>query len=277
MVTISRSFPSFHFKRYLFDCEVAPLDGSLGYAASQVDQEYARCVTDACQRHRLLGRRRSRLRHQDYANGPQGARCPAPHRWVRLAATEVHDWSLWARHASSGPHGRTEGLRSQAKGCDPAAEKREAKRRTVTDRVEVWRVFRQEEELGASQADELAHRFGLVTTEIVHDNDIAFPQRGHQDPLDIGSKALAADWPLKQLRCVAPIEAERGQKGRCLPTAMRNLGYESLATRRPSRAAAPWMRGAPHSGLSRLICQINSRSLRLTLGLPGRQRDFQRQ
>ena len=35
------------------------------------------------------------------------------------------------------------------------------------------------------------------------------------------------------------------------------------------------MRGAPHSGLSWLICRINSRSSRLTLGLPGRQRDFQ--
>src|SRR6266851_5505806 len=45
------------------------------------------------------------------------------------------------------------------------------------DRVQVRRVFRQEEELGPGWADELAHRFGFVTTEIVHDHDVAAAKR----------------------------------------------------------------------------------------------------
>ena len=50
------------------------------------------------------------------------------------------------------------------------------------DRVQVRRVFRQEEELGPGCADELAHRFGFVTTEIVHDHDVAGAKRGGRGP-----------------------------------------------------------------------------------------------
>src|SRR3979490_3487447 len=62
------------------------------------------------------------------------------------------------------------------------------------DRVQVRRVFRQEEELGPGCADELAHRFGFVTTEIVHDHDVAGAKRGDDDLLDLGPEALTVDW-----------------------------------------------------------------------------------
>jgi hypothetical protein len=45
----------------------------------------------------------------------------------------------------------------------------------------------------------------------------------------------------------------------------------------PSLSSSLWMRGAPHNGFSLLIRWMSSRSSRLTLGLPGRPRDFQRQ
>jgi hypothetical protein len=45
----------------------------------------------------------------------------------------------------------------------------------------------------------------------------------------------------------------------------------------PSLSISPWMRGAPHNGFSLHIRRIIARSSRLTLGLPGRPRDFQRQ
>jgi len=38
-----------------------------------------------------------------------------------------------------------------------------------------------------------------------------------------------------------------------------------------------WMRGAPQSGLARLIWRISRRISGVMLGLPGRRRDFQRQ
>ena len=69
-------------------------------------------------------------------------------------------------------------------------------REDLFDGVQVWRVLRQEEQFGPGRADELPHGFALVTAEIVHDDDVAFAQRRHQDTLDVGSKALAIDRPL---------------------------------------------------------------------------------
>src|ERR1700730_11311098 len=63
----------------------------------------------------------------------------------------------------------------------------------LLDRVQVRRVFRQEEELGTCCANELAYRFGFVTAEIVHDDDVAGTQRGDEDFLDIDPEALAVD------------------------------------------------------------------------------------
>jgi hypothetical protein len=63
----------------------------------------------------------------------------------------------------------------------------------LLDRVQVRRVFRQEEELGAGGADELAYNSGLVTAEIVHDYDVAGMKRGDEDLFDIGPEALTVD------------------------------------------------------------------------------------
>src|SRR2546430_3091019 len=63
----------------------------------------------------------------------------------------------------------------------------------LLDRVQVRRVFRQEEELGTGGADELAYCFGFVTAEIVHDDDVAGTKRGDKDLLDIGPEALTID------------------------------------------------------------------------------------
>ena len=45
----------------------------------------------------------------------------------------------------------------------------------------------------------------------------------------------------------------------------------------PSLSSSPWILGAPHSGLARLISRINRRTSIGTLGRPGRRLDFQRQ
>jgi hypothetical protein len=95
-------------------------------------------------------------------------------------------------------------------------------------------VWEAREELGAGRADELAHGFAPVTAEIVHDDDVAGAKRGHEDLLDIGSKALAVDWPLKQPRRLDPIVAQRGQECCGLPVTVRDLGREPAAARRPS-------------------------------------------
>ena len=85
-------------------------------------------------------------------------------------------------------------------------------------------------------AERMSARTALpfVATEIVHDDDVTFAQRGQEDLLDIGSKALAVDRPLKQPRCIDAVMAQGGQEGRGLPAAVRDLGDETLAAWRPS-------------------------------------------
>src|SRR3954464_6198389 len=55
------------------------------------------------------------------------------------------------------------------------------------------------------------------------------------------------------------------------------LATEVWPTSMPSLRSSPWMRGAPQSGLARLIFRISRRISGGTLGLPARRRDFQRQ
>ena len=63
----------------------------------------------------------------------------------------------------------------------------------LLDRVQVRRVFRQEEELGAGRAYELAHRFAFMAAKIVHDDDVAGAKRWDEDLFNIGSEALTVD------------------------------------------------------------------------------------
>src|SRR5205823_11831315 len=49
------------------------------------------------------------------------------------------------------------------------------------------------------------------------------------------------------------------------------------ATSKPSLSSSPWMRGAPHSGLSTLIRRISARRSASIWGRPPKERDFQRQ
>jgi hypothetical protein len=47
--------------------------------------------------------------------------------------------------------------------------------------------------------------------------------------------------------------------------------------KRVGRAKVPWIRSAPQSGFSMLICRINARRSVSICGRPPRGRDFQRQ
>ena len=49
------------------------------------------------------------------------------------------------------------------------------------------------------------------------------------------------------------------------------------ASSKPSLSSSPWMRGAPHSGLSMLIRWTKARSSASICGRPPPERDFQRQ
>ena len=104
----------------------------------------------------------------------------------------------------------------------------------LLDRVQVGRVLRQEEQFGTGGANELPHRLAFVAAEIVHDDDVAFAQRRHKDPLDIGSESLAVDRSLKKPGCFDSIEAQCGHEGHRGPASLWDLCDQALAERRPS-------------------------------------------
>ena len=68
----------------------------------------------------------------------------------------------------------------------------------LLDRVQVGRVFRQEEQFGTDRTDELTNCFAFVAAEVVQDDDIAGPKDGQENLLDIGPKADAIDRSLDE-------------------------------------------------------------------------------
>ena len=59
-------------------------------------------------------------------------------------------------------------------------------------------------------------------------------QRRDEDLLDVELEALAVDRPVDQPRCVDAVVAQGGQEGHGLPVAVRHLGLDPLAARRPA-------------------------------------------
>ncbi len=77
----------------------------------------------------------------------------------------------------------------------------------LLDRIEVWRVGRQIPEPGAGSFDHLPDGRRLMTSEVIHDDDIAGLQHPDELLLDIGSEALAVDRAVEDARRCEPIPA----------------------------------------------------------------------
>ena len=86
------------------------------------------------------------------------------------------------------------------------AEKRFELREGEFDRIEVRTVRREKPDVGADLFDGGVHLGLLVDREIVEDDDIARPQRGHEDLLDIGQERRVVDRAVEDGRRVEAIE-----------------------------------------------------------------------
>lgn len=75
------------------------------------------------------------------------------------------------------------------------------------DRIGVGGVGWQEPEPCAGGFDALADSRGLVAAEIVHDDNVAGLEGGHQLLLDISAQALAIDRPVEDTRRGEPVAA----------------------------------------------------------------------
>lgn len=104
----------------------------------------------------------------------------------------------------------------------------------LLDRIEVRRVRRQKQEMGASSANGAADRAAFVRAEVIHDNDVAGAQRRSEHLFDISLETFAVDWTVEDARRIDASTAQGGHEGQGFPMAVRNLGMEPLAAPAPS-------------------------------------------
>lgn len=109
----------------------------------------------------------------------------------------------------------------------------------LLDRIQIGAVFRQIPETRARGLKRPPDRWTFVTRQVVHDDNVAGRQRRDQDLLDVGEEAHAIDRPIEDGWCRQARDAQRGEKRRRLPAAVRRL----VGHTRPVEAAAV----APHA------------------------------
>lgn len=104
----------------------------------------------------------------------------------------------------------------------------------LLDGIEVRAVGRQEQEAGTSGADCGPDGSVFMAGEIVHDDDVAGRERGTQLLLDPSREGCSVDRLIEDERSIDPVAAQGGDEGHRLPVAIRHLGIEPLADRRPT-------------------------------------------
>jgi hypothetical protein len=102
------------------------------------------------------------------------------------------------------------------------------------DRVQIGRVFRQEEKMRARGADGCSDSGSFVRTKIVHDHDIAGLQCRDQYLLYVQPEGFPIDRAVKEPGGGDAIVAQGSQEGHGLPATMRHLGLDPLTARRPA-------------------------------------------
>ena len=68
-------------------------------------------------------------------------------------------------------------------------------------------------QFGAGRPDHLRHLSGFVRSEIVHNYNVAWLERGNEQLLDVGAEAFAVDRAIKDKRGRHSIMAEGAQEG----------------------------------------------------------------
>lgn len=103
----------------------------------------------------------------------------------------------------------------------------------LLDRVQIGRVFRQQEEFSLRRSDRLPHGFAAMRSEIVHDNDVAGLEHGDEDFFDVEPKALAVDGAIDKPRRLNVVSSERRDERHRVPMSERRLLLQSVAARGP--------------------------------------------
>ena len=89
----------------------------------------------------------------------------------------------------------------------------------------------------SSLADHAPDSIALVAVEVVHDNDVAGLERGHENLFDIGFEARPVDRAIEDEGSGYAIATQGREKGQRLPMAVRQLGLQRLAPVIPAAQA----------------------------------------
>ena len=101
----------------------------------------------------------------------------------------------------------------------------------LLDGIEVGAVRRQIAQAGPGFFDGLLDTGNLVARQIIHDDNVADPQRRSQELLHPGEKSFAVHGSVEQARRGDLIIAQRAHESRCFPMAERNIRHEPVAAR----------------------------------------------
>lgn len=98
----------------------------------------------------------------------------------------------------------------------------------LLDRIEVWAVGRQEQQVRASGPDRVPNSGFFVTGQVVEDDDVTGRERGAELLLDPLGKTGAIDRLIEDERCVDPVAAQGGDEGHRLPVTIGHLCLKPL-------------------------------------------------
>jgi len=132
--------------------------------------------------------------------------------------------------------------------ADPAAEKwnrsfgSPAQKRLqfaerLLDRVKVRRIFWQVKQFRMGGFDGLLNSNTFVGWEVIHDDDVAAPERSCQTLLEVADEGGSGHRPIQHERRDHLVMAKAGHEGDCLPMPLRHVTDQSLAA--PASAAKP--------------------------------------
>jgi hypothetical protein len=98
----------------------------------------------------------------------------------------------------------------------------------LLDRVQIRAVSGQEQQQRTRSTNGRADRLALMAAEVIHDDDIAWPERWHQELPDPGEEADGVDRLSQHTRCDDAVAAQCGDESQCLPMPIWHLGNQAL-------------------------------------------------
>lgn len=93
-------------------------------------------------------------------------------------------------------------------------------RKPEFDRIQVRAVRRQVPEVRAARLDPLADAVDMVCAQVVHHQDVAWPQGGDEHLLEVCEERVAVHGAIKKTGRRQPVHAERRDEGAGLPVLM---------------------------------------------------------